>query len=93
MSNLSVFGPEDQFIENVTRDQMNTLLSEDQPDVRLFCLDTPDGSSYQLVIGDPKRAYATIKTFISKDVERTVFDNIPDAISAFREITARFFRA
>lgn len=88
MATLEVIGPIDQTIENVTRDQLNALLNEVQPRfIEFFVVIVPD-TTIELKIGNPVKGHATLVTFIGHDVERTAFDNIPDAISAFRELTA-----
>ena len=88
---LIVFGPSDYEVNEVTRKQFDAVLSETQPNARIIRLDAADLSIMtQLTIGSPVQGMAVVITF-TPDVTRIEFDNIPDAISAFRELTAKLF--
>lgn len=94
MLTLNVFNPgdgsDDRIIEDVTLNQLNSILSETQSDVRIIALDYL-GGSVKLQIGNPRGGSATLKIITRTGADCTEFDNTPDAINAFQKLTAPLF--
>lgn len=89
MTTLNVFGRIDQIIEGVTREQLDAALDQGQLGVVMYSVEIP-GNSIQLVTRGAFKG-ATLRVVTVDSVERKEFDNIAEAISTFRELTAHLF--
>jgi hypothetical protein len=97
MLTLSVIGPnetDDRVIENPNRQQIDAVLDVAKTAMMIVSLhdqSTSAGVIYQLGAQDPNSTSATVSIFSAQPTIKHVFNNIPDAISAFHELIVHLF--